>query len=100
MNAQYTNSQLKIAVAQCADSYKTLNDKNKRLQVKIDLILQMCVQRRKIAIDMAAHVAQENHLLGEEVVFEKIMDLIKIDQEQHDKLVVKYNMKERYGERK
>lgn len=100
MKAQYTNTQLKEALSQCGDSCNNLHKENRRLQVKISLILTMCVQRRTIAIDMAAHIAKESYSLGEDIVFEKVMDLTKINQAEHDKLVVKYNMKERYGERK
>ncbi len=69
-----------------------------RLKIKAEMYLGLCKQRRAIALDMAAHVAEEFQYVGPEDLKERILNLISIDQNTHDALVIRYRLKERHGQ--
>ncbi len=98
MHKSLTNKQLQDTLGNCNAHRTKLEQEVQRLKAKVDLILQVCVKRRTIALDMAAHVAEDFSFLPAAKLKQKILDLIKIDQKQHDTLVARYHMKERHGE--
>ncbi len=59
---------------------------------------QVCQTRRAIAIDMAAHVAEEFQHLPSDQLKQRILNLIGMNQEAHDALVIRYKLKERHGQ--
>lgn len=69
-----------------------------------------CVQRRAIAIDMAAHIAEEFIIQGgrrpigwienAQTLKQRILRLIDMTQAEHNSLVVRYRIKDRHGESK
>ena len=79
------------------DQLQSLQKEIKDLKLTGALYLKICRERRDIAIDMAAHVAEDYQHLSPAALKLKILNLMNIDQAQHDALVVKYRMKERHG---
>lgn len=68
-----------------------------RLQIKAEMYLGLCKERRAIAIDMAAHVAFEYHYETPHDVMDRILKLMTITQDEHDGLVERYKLKDRHG---
>lgn len=62
--------------------------------------LRVCNTRRAIAIDMCAQEAFEYWGAGPEILRSRLLRLIKISQSDYDKLVVRYRLKEKYGQAK
>ena len=67
---------------------------------QLDQLKRQCKVRRAIAIDMAAHVAEQFQHLPRAELKQRILHLIDMSQMEHDALVIRYRIRDRHGESK